>query len=353
MKMKNKLSLCLLLLNFVWISLSASSQSEASFPKKESRPYFKLLPYPRGFEKDSLEHMMSYLLEKPGKHWDRKDSLQYMYTLIGSSNYDLAYKIFEQQSPLENLTEDQFHIIQHMLLYKYRYKEYHEWLKLEEAYFPYTKKQIEIRSRIAEVNRKQVDRVWSLKDSVLFPELLDPRWKSYKKGGQEYLSILVPLLREYDDALRDETKYESASNRALSLAFYEFGKFLKKHVSLSDAYIAYSISRYYDKYNNDVAVDLRAIKNEMNKRNYIFPSIREIFPKQRKGIFNYKKIMEKRKAQQDSTLHADYPPLKIDPDKLEDPVVKGLWDEFILIGGLVLILICVLVFIRIDKKRKE
>src|SRR5690606_5302426 len=114
-----------------------------------------------------------------------------------------------------------------------------------------TKKQIEIRSRIAEVNRKQVDRVWSLKDSVLFPELLDPRWKSYKKGGQEYLSILVPLLREYDDALRDETKYESASNRALSLAFYEFGKFLKKHVSLSDAYIAYSISRYYDKYNND------------------------------------------------------------------------------------------------------
>src|SRR5690606_30897404 len=105
------------------------------------------------------------------------------------------------------------------------------------------------------------------------------------------------------------------------------------------AYIAYSISRYYDKYNNDVAVDLRAIKNEMNKRNYIFPSIREIFPKQRKGIFNYKKIMEKRKAQQDSTLHADYPPLKIDPDKLEDPVVKGLWDEFILIGGLVLILI--------------
>src|SRR5690606_12238889 len=113
---------------------------------------------------------------------------------------------------------------------------------------------------------------------------------SYKKGGQEYLSILVPLLRKYDDALRDETKYESASNRALSLAFYEFGKFLKKHVSLSDAYIAYSISRYYDKYNNDVAVDLRAIKNEMNKRNYIFPSIREIFPKQRKGIFNYKKI---------------------------------------------------------------
>jgi hypothetical protein len=236
-------------------------------------------------------------------------------------------------------------------LYKRRYADFEHWIIKEESAFPNSREVNEIRRRIADVNKKLSKAEWSLEDSVVFQQLkvLKGHKSNFRKGSETFLTTIVPLTFLYDDALRIESKFESNYNRSMSLAFIEFGDFLYEYISYSDAFICYSIARYYDRYNNDLAIKLRSIKNEMNKKNILFPSIRETFPKQSKGLFNFKKIMEKRRKQEAEANQENQEPLQLILEDKKEPVLKGFWDEMVLLVGLVLLLFGVILFVRVRK----
>lgn len=323
-----------------------AAQSAAELPHEEYRPYFKLAPYARGFEGDSLNNLMQYLIEKPRQRWNRKDSIAYVMSMCHAGEFDVAYSVFERLKLKRLNTQEEYHIVQHMLLFKTRFFALQDWIDYETRDFPDFAKANAIRKRVNEVNRLMHRKEWNTEDSLVFPELKHPHWKKMPKASNAYLKELIPFVMEHDLALRIEAQFESRRNPGLSQAFLEFGDFLYEHVSLTDAYIAYSISRYYNKINNAAAVKLKAIKAEMNRKNILFPSMRKMFPKQEKGVFNYKNIMEKRQKQRDSLSKDVAPPLVIDQ---EDPKFDWFTDkleDIIKLVGLFLVLLVVAVFVK-------
>lgn len=337
-------------LNFsVFCQQETELAHETELPRKEYRPYFKLITYSRGFDKDSLDRLMNYLIEKPSKTWSRSDSIDYIFALCSSGDYDLSFVIFSRLNLNDLPSFDEYHAVQHLLLFKRRYSTRREWLQKEMNSFPSSSDRIAIRQRITDVHELLEKREWSLEDSVIFPNLKDEVWSTLKKGSPDYIKYVIPTCVVIDEALRDESKYENTYNRALSLAFVEFGDFLEDNVSLTDAYITYSIARYYDRYNNEIANKLRTIKTKISNRNYLLPSIREIFPKKDKGLFNFQKIMDKRRSERDSVNQKNIEPLKIIVNEEKEGFRNGVWDETIMLAGLVLILLGVIIFVRVQK----
>jgi hypothetical protein len=339
----NKL-VALLLTAFVSINMIA--QSTAELPHEEFRPYFKLAPYKRGFDKDSLNELMQYLIEKPRKRWTKNDSISYVMSLCNADEYDLAHSVFERLKLTKLGTQEEYHIVQHMLHFKTRFFAVEDWLDFETRDYPQFAEANKIRKRINHVSRLYARKEWRTNDSLVFPELNDVRWKKMKRGSPTYLNELIPLVWLYDEALRTEVQFESKRNTALSEAFVEFGDFLHAYVNLSDAFIAYSIARYYNKTNNHAAIKLKSLKAEMNRKNILFPSMRKMFPKQDKGVFNYKNILEKRQKQRDSLSKDVAPPLTVD---FEEPRFSWFSDKLeyiIILVGLVVLLLLVVLFVK-------
>jgi hypothetical protein len=342
---KNKL----LFIGFVFLSHISFSQSFYTLPKQENRKYYQLQIYPRGFDEDSMRISLDNLLNKPTIHWEKSDSLDYIFALCSSRNYDYAYLIFHKlnYSDFNELSQNQFHAIQHLLNYKRKFEELYFWLDKELSLYTEYSEKIELRKRIARVNELIYINKWSESDSLVFPFLIDRDFNNTKKGSTEYETVIIPIIQTIDKVLRDESKFENSFNKGLSKAFFEFGEFLNENLSYSDAYIAYSISRYYNRYDNETAIRIRSLKTIMRQKKITPPSIREIFPKQPKGLFNVKKIMAKRKKLNDSIQFTNNQTLTlIQTNK------KGLspkLQNLILFVGLLLILLTVLLFVRTKK----
>jgi hypothetical protein len=327
-------------------SIHAKAQSTAELPHEEYRPYFKLAPYHRGFDKDSLGKVMEYLIEKPRKKWTKNDSIAYVMSLCNAGEYDLAFTVFDRLKLSRLHTQEEYHIVQHMLLFKARFFALEDCIDNETSDFPDFKNTNDVRKRINHVNRLYHRKEWDIQDSVIFPELLDKKWKNMARGSDEYIKTLIPLVMQYDLALRIEVQFESLRNPALSESFLEFGDFLYQHVSLSDAYVAYSISRYYNKINNKAALKIKALKAEMNRKNILFPSLRKIFPKQDKGIFNYKNILEKRQKQLDSVDEQNSPNLMIEAEEPKYRWFTDKLEDIMKLAGILIILLVVAIFVR-------
>jgi len=347
MKATHKFINWLLLLGIILVHKASFAQDNFNLPHNEQRPYYQLKEYPRGYDKDSMLLALDVLLNKPKQTWNNTDSLDYLFTLIAIEDYDKALDNFNKFRRVNPRNVDEFHLIQFMFSYKRMFDKAFFWLEREKREFPDAKDIIDLRIRLHKVEEMIVNRKWSDEDSVMFSILYDEQWKNIKKGSEQYLSMTIPLIQNLNMALRDETKFEFSSNRALAIAFYEFGVFLEKHLSTTDAFIALSIARYYDKFNAKITEKYREVRSLMNKRNLIFPSMRELFPKQNKGIFNINNIKKRRQAEQDSIIQSTQEPIGLQIDPNEKPsLLSGKLASLIIIFGLIVILFFVAFFVR-------
>jgi hypothetical protein len=295
MKLRSKLIFFLLI-----GSLFAAAQREFSFPKEELRSSFSLLKYPEGLNKDSMLLEFEKLNKQQKIAWKKDDSLNFLYALIASDQFDEASKILKKGKKLIPRDLEELHLTQYFYSYKRRYKELRYWLDLEQTKYPEHKDIIKYRIRIQKVQEALVNQQWSTLDSVIFPELKNSKWKKTARGSKTYNGELIPMLKIIDSALRIETKYEFKSNVALALAFCEFGTFLKIHVSTTDAFIALAIAKFYDGFNPEITEKFREIRSTMNKQGLVFPSMRELFPKQSKGYFHITSIKKRQIQKADS-----------------------------------------------------
>lgn len=332
------------------ISKSLFAQDNYNLPHNEQRPYYQLKEYPRGYDKDSMLLALDILLNKPAKAWSNTDSLDYLFTLIAIEEFDSAFENFKAFKRVNPRNIDEFHLIQFMFSYKRMFDKAFQWLDREKREFPESKAIIDMRIRLHAVEEMIVKGTWHDEDSIMFPILQDAKWDKIKKGSENYMLTTIPLIINMDIALRDETKFEFNSNRALATAFYEYGIFLEKHLSTTDAFIALSIARYYDKFNARITEKYREVRSLMNKRKLIFPSMRELFPKQNKGIFNINNIKKRRQAEQDSIIQSTQQPIGLQVDPNEKPsVLNDKVASLVIIFGLVILLISVVIFIRTKK----
>jgi hypothetical protein len=347
MKVISSFFLLFILLVVTLISENLLAQDTYNLPHNEHRPYHQLQEYPRGYNKDSMLLALDVLLNKPARTWSNTDSLDYLFTLIAIEEFDSALENFNSFRRVNPRNMDEFHLIQFMFSYKRVFDKAFQWLDREKKEFPESKDIIDIRIRLHKVEEMIIKGTWHDEDSIMFPMLQEQKWDKIRKGSEDYLSITIPLIRKMDIALRDETKFEFNVNRALAIAFFEFGIFLEKHLSTTDAFIALSIARYYDKFNTQINEKYREVRSLMNKRKFIFPSMREIFPKQNKGIFNIENIKKRRQAEQDSIVQSTREPigLQLDPNQKKS-IISDQFGSLVIFTGLILLLIYVAVFVR-------
>jgi hypothetical protein len=346
----NKYHFYLLFGLYCCCSILRAQTTIATLPHKEYRPYFKFRTFPKKVNESHIHQSLDYLQDKPSMQWNHSDSIQFMLDLSLLGDYYSSYQLFLelQLQGLDSLNE--YHIVQHLLLQKGKKSKLFEWYEKEKEFTPSNAKNIEIRKRIDAALFLIHENKWSFKDSTLFSELKDPKWKYLKKGSFQYKSELIALLNIYDTALRIKVQLQNGENRALSMAYVELGNFIAAHVDLTDAYIAYFCARFYSRKSMYVAKKLKSVKEEIMDKNLLLPSLRDIFPQEKKGIFNYAILKEKRQQHiLDSIKAAHIVPLKVEPIKKKN-LLPMLNKDMLLLLGLSLILFCVIVFVKVKRK---
>lgn len=343
MNLPNKFLLVLLL----W-TCQLYGQSDALLPYHETRPYFQIERYPEGFDKDSMLLIYNELNSQQKIKWKRKDSLDFVFALAAIEEFDEGNVLKKRIRNFRPRNLEELHLTQYLYSYKRHYDRVRFWLDYEKENFPESAKHIPFRQRIHDAEEMILPRKWSTEDSLIFPEFKVSKWKAVSKGSEVYVNELIPLVELVDQALRDETKYEFSSNVALALAFYEFAVFLQKHVSTTDALIAISVAKYYDRFNADINDKYRELRTAMNEKRLIFPSMRYLFPKQSKGFFNAESIKQRRLAKQDTVDLRVKNPEALQLGEVKDrSFINSAGSFWIVLSGLVLLLLFVIFVVKI------
>jgi len=350
----NKVLLSILIIVCLFSNKSEAQTTTADIPKNEPRPYFSFTTFPKGFDETVIHQSLAYLQNKNIDSWDGSDSLQFMNDLTLIGDYISAYQLYIvlKLDTVRSLSTT--HTIQFLLFSKGKQDILMDWYDREAKNYPKNKQQVEIRRRIAIVYQKMVDKKWSYRDSLLFPYLADSSWYNLKKGSPEYKSQLISLVNTMDKALRIEVMYQMDNNNSLSQAYRELGDFLYNHVDYTDAFIAYYCARFYNRQSMHVAKSIKKTKNALRDHNLLLPSFRRIFPKEKKGLFNYQILKEKIKQQKlDSIAAASENPLPIVVTKHRKEFLPKINKNLIVLGGLILILVFVLIFVKSKRRLRS
>lgn len=333
---------------YLFFSTNFWAQTGFVSSKEEPRSYYRLQVYPNGLDRDSMEAVHTKLLKTPKIHWKKEDSISFMLTSISLENYDDAMDFYQRKDFFEPQTQEDFHLIQYLLSYKRRFSKLPSLLQKEAEKFPNNRNQIKYRLRIKTVEAMVIKGDWSFADSIIFPELQAPEFLTIMKGSKDYEVTILPLIKIIDEALRTETKYEFSSNQTLGLAFFEFGIFLRKNLSITDAFVVLSVGRFYDKLNFDLNNFYKEIRREMSKKQYIFPSMRKIFPKQSQGIFSAENI-ERRQIKLGKEEELDQPYyMEMEADN-QDSIISRKFGSLVMLVGISVLLFFVIFFVKIKR----
>jgi hypothetical protein len=123
------------------------------------------------------------------------------------------------------------------------------------------------------------------------------------------------------------------------------GHLIEAHLSLTHAYLAYSLGRHYNKWDKDLLADLKAVKGRMTEKKYKIPNFRKYFPRIEYWRFDYKVLKEKVISQKNDTTQYESPAtMKAKPEEnLNFPY------QYIIIAGIALLFLMILIFIRTKK----
>jgi hypothetical protein len=122
------------------------------------------------------------------------------------------------------------------------------------------------------------------------------------------------------------------------------GQVLEYQVALTDAYIAYSIARHYNKWDKDILNNIKSVKSKLSSKKYKIPIFTKYFPLTEQWRFEYEVLKEKITLNEDTVVQ-ELPPLMLPP--AEDPLPFP--SQYIIIGGILLLFLFVLFFVKTKK----
>ena len=123
------------------------------------------------------------------------------------------------------------------------------------------------------------------------------------------------------------------------------GHIIENYLNLSNAFIAYSLGRHYNKKDKALLDDLEEVKLKMTEKKYKIPNFRKHFPRIEEWRFEYKVLKEKvMLAKSDTNEYVT--PKTMKPPK--EPLIN-FPPQLIVIGGIFVFLIVLSLLLKVKK----
>ncbi|WP_027419942.1 hypothetical protein [Crocinitomix catalasitica] len=325
-------------------SFAEAKQGEVmSKYKTQTNPYFMFTKFKRGFDNDSLRSTLDELEKIPRKKWTRIDSLQFASTSLKTGNLKLADYYFEHITL--TASDEEFwwdHMVLHLLNkdFKGGLKEikskYPGILEFSEVYF--------LEKIFQAYLRMKTNEQWHKTDVVLDWEV-DSNILYIDKNNIEFERNIITPLNHLNNVLHRLIHHIHSEDPILARVCFEMGTILEKHISVTQAYIAYNLGRNYNKWDKEILNAVKAAKFQMSEQQLKIPVFRRYFPRIEHWRFEYAVLKEKIKNAQNDTIHYKSPVLmkKTKENKLPIPA------ELVIVIGLALIFLLILIFVRTKK----
>jgi len=341
-----------LLFIFAWNNIVFGQNEDTSAYKikqtyrTEYSPYFKFNTFKRGELKYKLAERLDSLNNKGKRTWTRRDSFNFAQANLLMGNQELSEHYFNSLdfNPNYHQNENYHHLISHYVYGEYKEgldiinKKYSRVITYSKIYF--IKKIFEARLKLEE------DKTWYKKDGDVFKFRFDPTLIKAKKSSDRYKNeVLIPL-QNATFILELFVLYIYDNDPIIACSFNNVGEILEKYVSLSQAYIAYSIGRQYNKRDKNILENIKEVKAKLNKKHYRIPNFRKYFPKIKKSRFDYDILKEKLFEEQIDTIPKNKPKLI---EKKKDLIELPFNKDYIVPIGLAVIFLLLLLFLRTRK----
>jgi hypothetical protein len=177
---------------------------------------------------------------------------------------------------------------------------------------------------------------WDVDSTLLLEDKSSERFKN---------EVLIPL-ENLNFVLHLMIHYIHADDPILASACYEMGIILENHVSLTQAYIAYSLGRNYNKWDKRILKNIKAVKAKLSEKKYKIPIFRRYFPRIEKWRFEYEVLKEKLLASNGDTLVEETPKMMVPKKEINLPFRVDL----VIVIGVFLLIILVIFFLKTNKK---
>lgn len=262
-------------------------------PKEEKTTHFTFKQFVR--QPDLPEYIVKGItdLEKKGvRNWNAEDSLFYAFELALLNKFEHALSYFYKLNIDTLKNRSALDLYQVTLRKTDRFQTLLKSLKREKEHELTNSERnaLDYRIRIAEVRLYNRDRNWSLDSNYVFPSLLDS--SKFKNDRGNINRNAVKASEGIDQAMRHQLLYTEGTDKILSKAFEEFGDFLRKHMYVTNAYIAYSISKHFNRRKNILSKKLKSVKTELDDNNLLYPSFSSLFPKIIESKYEYNEVDE-------------------------------------------------------------
>lgn len=350
MYLRRLISVSILFLSFLsskntFGALADSTVRVPSPYKNEYNPWFKLSTFNRGFKKDSLAGILDQLEAKKRTTWTRYDSLLFATTSMNTGNLELSNYYFDLLVPTYS-SENNFwweYITLQLLSEKYDKglriirKDHTGILEYSEVYF--LEKIFE--AKIAQKN----DPKWYKKNSITNFKVDSSRLE-YDKTKKLYQDEIITPLTNLNKVLKRLIRHIYDSDPVIARTCFEMGHVLEVHVSWTQAYIAYSLGRNYNKRDKELLAEIKTVKGKLSSKKYKIPIFRRYFPSTEKWRFDYEVLKQKIITEKNDTLNKVKPDLMLPPQK-NDFLIPP---QLIRIIGIIILFVIVLFFVRTKKK---
>ena len=312
--------------------------------RSEYTPYFELSQFKRGFSNDSLKKALDTLEAKPRNIWLRSDSLKFAQISLQTGNRSLA-KYYFNELKVDIDKEERYWYDQ--LMIPFLDKKYDQAQKRIRKESPMVLQfsRIYFFEKIIEAESKQkADDKWFKKGVVLnWP--IDSTLNTLDKTSKEFKDKIITPLQNLQFVLKRIIAHIHEEDPVIANTCQEMGHLIEAHLSLTHAYLAYSLGRHYNKWDKDLLADLKAVKGKMTEKKYKIPNFRKYFPRIEYWRFDYKMLKEKVIFEKnDTTTYIAPNTMKPKPEEnLSFPY------QYIIIAGIAIFFLLILFFIRTKK----
>jgi len=307
--------------------------------KKEKIEYFEFKPFERSFI--GVDESMDSLNKKPGVEWGFQDSLQFIINIAKIGEHARAYNELKKFHLHDVSNNAAAHIA---MIYQLndRFDLALRWLqnyKPESRHEILAKKMwmdmLDLRQDIKDYKRKS-------KYADLFYIYDRTSYTEEEKKGEIFEREVLDPLRAGEVILSFHVRYIDNNDPVLAKFAAQMGDVIHQHLSLTMAYVAYSLARNYDK-QAEYSKKIKYVKSEIDKENYEIIPLKKFFPKKVKSRFSYEYIKEKK--EEEKVQRYKLPAFK-EKQEVNIYTTKG----FIILVGLALILIFVIFAIKTKKR---
>jgi hypothetical protein len=313
--------------------------------RAEYTPYFKLNTFKRGFSNDSLKIALDTLESHPRTSWSRYDSLQFAQISLQTGNLALSRYYFDQLNVDYHDENDFWYDV---LMIHYLKGDYKGGIDLIRHDSPmiieHSKLYFFEKILLAKIEQEK-DSKW-YKSNQIFNWEVDSSLNSLEKDGEEFNTGVIQPLRNLEFVIDKIVAFVHEDDPVLANACREMGHIIQGHLSLTQAYIAYSLGRHYNKWDKELLADLKDVKAQMTQKKYKIPNFRKYFPRIEYWRFDYQMLKEQIiVAKNDTNVYVQ--PQTMKPE--EEPMIK-FPTQLIVIGGLILFMVLIAILLKTKKR---